>query len=88
MKRKGVTHSFKVLKMSASPSPTGHIQVKTIAELDKESGWNMIRSEWSCPGILIKFDKQRENPSKPVKYRLVNNSKEEEGPKFKAKLGN
>ena len=74
--------------MSASASPTGHIQVKTIAELDKESGWNMILSEWSSPGILVKFDKQCENPSKPVKYRLVNNSDEKEGPKFRAKWGN
>ena len=73
--------------MSASPSPTGHIQVKTIAGLDKESGWNIIRREWSCPGILVRFGEWRYNPSKPVKYRVVNESKGKEGPKYKMKIG-
>ena len=39
------THSFRVLKMSGSPSPIGHIQFKTMAYLVRESGWNIIHSE-------------------------------------------
>jgi len=46
--------------MSESVSATGQIQFKTMPELDKLSGWYIIRREWSCPGMITNIIEEEE----------------------------